>query len=84
MRIKKISLFGKEGLGEILEEYDGDHGFINRNGLNCFSLREADRRSNPKEDEIATPFGLAMTALQPCRAIGCFSLKNTGFTLLFC
>jgi len=37
MGIRKISLFGKEGLGEILEEYDGDHGFINRNGLNCFS-----------------------------------------------
>ena len=84
MGIRKISLFGKEGLGEILEEYDGDHGFINRNGLNYLSLREADRRRNPKEDEIATPFGLAMITLQPYRAIGCFYLKNTGFTLLFC
>jgi hypothetical protein len=31
------------------------------NALNNLSLREVKRRSNPREDEIAAPFGLAMT-----------------------
>ena len=33
----------------------------NTNEISKMSLRGVERRSNPKKDEIATPFGLAMT-----------------------
>ena len=36
-------------------------GGINTNAISNLSLRGAERRSNPVETEIATPFGLAMT-----------------------
>jgi hypothetical protein len=34
---------------------------INTNALSSLSLRGVERRSNPMKNEIATPFGLAMT-----------------------
>jgi hypothetical protein len=34
---------------------------ININALNSLLLQGVKRRSNPKKNEIATPFGLAMT-----------------------
>jgi len=44
----------------------------NTNALNNLSLREAERRSNPKNNEIATPAGLAMT----CKENYCVYINN--------
>jgi hypothetical protein len=45
--------------------------FTNPNALNNLSLRGVERRSNPKKNEIAAPFGLAMT----CKEIYCVCIS---------
>ena len=50
------------------------YGLIsNTNALSKLSLRGAERRSNPKKNEIATPFGLAMTG----KDTKCFCISNS-------
>jgi hypothetical protein len=43
---------------------------LTTNALNNLSLRGVERRSNPKKNEIAAPFGLAMT----CKEIYCVGI----------
>jgi MSHA pilin protein MshC len=55
---------------------------MNVNALNSLSLRggRCDRRSNPKQNEIATPFGLAMTCKNHrCLSINQFEHRNLNF-----
>jgi hypothetical protein len=49
------------------------------NTLNSLSLRGVKRRSNPKKDEIATPFGLAMTS----KNSKCVCINSKGISVLF-
>ena len=51
----------------------------NTNAINSLSLRGVKRQSNPKKNEIATPFGLAMTS----KNSKCVCINSKGISVIF-